>query len=70
MKFAAIVFLLIVGIASISAQNNTVWEDVINTRLLLTQRVDVPKGWLRVRERQVTYRSVSDNFLSMSLPQR
>lgn len=70
MKFAAIVFLLIVGIANISAQNNTVWGDVANTRLLLTQRVDVPKGWLRVRKSQVTYRSVSNNFVLMSLSQR
>lgn len=59
MKFAAAILLLALGVACISAQRVTVWGNIQNGRLLAEQRVVVTSNWLQVKERTVTYRSVS-----------
>lgn len=59
MKFLATFLLLAVAATCISAQRQTVWGDVHNTRILSEQKVVVSSQILRVQERTVTYRSVS-----------
>lgn len=59
MKFAATFLLLAIGAACINAQHVISWGDVTNTRLLAEQRVTVASTWLQIKERTVTYRSVS-----------
>lgn len=63
MKFAVAILLLAIGATCISAQYITSWGDVHNTRVLYQQKVEVASGWLQVRDRTVTYRSVSVFFL-------
>lgn len=59
MKFFATILLLAVAATCISAEKQTVWGDVLHTRILLEQKVEVPSKILKVQERTVTYRSVS-----------
>lgn len=62
MKFVAtILLLIIIGDACISAhaQNVTIWGNVHNTRILAEQHVIVTSNWWQIKERTVTYRSVS-----------
>lgn len=59
MKLFATIFLLAIGAACISAQIATFWGNVATTRLLAEHKVVVSSSWLQVKERTVTYRSVS-----------
>lgn len=59
MKFAVTIFLLAIGAICISAQHVTSWGNTFNTKVLAEQSVDADPGWFQVRERKVTYKSVS-----------
>lgn len=58
MKIAVTILLLAIAVICASAQHNTTWGDVVNTRILAEERVDVKPTWMRVKERTVSYRSV------------
>lgn len=59
MRLVAAIFLLAIGAACISAQVVTSWGNVVNTKLLAEHRVVVTSNWLQVKERTVTFKSVS-----------
>lgn len=58
MKYAVTILLLAIVATCVSAQYVTTWG-VQTGRLLAEERVVVSSGWLQVRERTVTFRSVS-----------
>lgn len=62
MKFAAIILLLIVAVASIGARpKDTIWGDVVTTRLLHEEEVlETPIGDDSLVEAAEGYRSVNE----------
>lgn len=59
MNLTVAVLLLTVGAVFIDAQHVTSWGNVQSSKLLAEQKIEVAGGWFQVRERFVSYQSVS-----------